>query len=188
MFQLEILGRALRWLREDRGMKQDDVAQTAGITRPMLSAYERGRVQPTLDTLDRLLRALDCDLNALSQALKIVTSMGKVGRKHLTATADGEAHGSTDAADRPDTGKGDGKGTHRGLTLVTDNLESGPAVAAGSGERAPFTFDGLERVGGSLDPDEEAAFHELLAVQRRWLLTLRRSMIRQMRAEPSASP
>jgi len=98
MFQLEVLGKALRWLREDRGMKQDDVAQVAGITRPMLSAYERGRVQPTLDTLDRLLGALECDLTALSQALKIVNSMGKVGRKPLDEA--GAAPARAEAGDR----------------------------------------------------------------------------------------
>src|SRR5882672_990497 len=37
------LGQALRWLRERHGRKQYQVADTAGITKGMLSSYETGR-------------------------------------------------------------------------------------------------------------------------------------------------
>ncbi len=66
------LGRAVRWLRERQGKKQYLVADTAGVTKGMLSAYETGRQKPSLDTLEKLLTALDCDLHDLHNAIQIV--------------------------------------------------------------------------------------------------------------------
>jgi transcriptional regulator with XRE-family HTH domain len=66
------LGPALRWLRDRRGRKQYQVANAAGITKGMLSAYETGRQRPSLDTLDKVLETLGCDLNDLHNALRIV--------------------------------------------------------------------------------------------------------------------
>jgi transcriptional regulator with XRE-family HTH domain len=66
------LGRALRWLRDRQGKRQYQVADTAGITKAMLSAYETGKQKPSLDTLEKILSALECDLNDLHNALQIV--------------------------------------------------------------------------------------------------------------------
>lgn len=66
------LGQALRWLRERQVRKQYQVASAAGITKGMLSAYETGRQRPSLETLDKLLETLGCDLNDLHNALQIV--------------------------------------------------------------------------------------------------------------------
>lgn len=66
------LGQALRWLRERQSRKQYRVAHDAGITKGMLSAYETGRQRPSLETLDKLLETLGCDLNDLHNALQIV--------------------------------------------------------------------------------------------------------------------
>ncbi|MBV8201022.1 MAG: helix-turn-helix transcriptional regulator [Acidobacteria bacterium] len=66
------LGQALRWLRERQARKQYQVASAAGITKGMLSAYETGRQRPSLETLDKLLETLGCDLNDLHNALQIV--------------------------------------------------------------------------------------------------------------------
>jgi transcriptional regulator with XRE-family HTH domain len=54
------VGAALRRIRFERGTYQNRVADFAGITKAMLSAYERGRQCPSLSTLVRLLKALDC--------------------------------------------------------------------------------------------------------------------------------
>ena len=59
------LGRALRWLRDRQGKRQYQVADAAGITKAMLSAYETGKQKPSLDTLEKILVALECDLNDL---------------------------------------------------------------------------------------------------------------------------
>lgn len=66
------LGRAIRWLRDRQNKRQYQVADAAGITKAMLSAYETGKQKPSLDTLEKILTALECDLNDLHKALQIV--------------------------------------------------------------------------------------------------------------------
>jgi transcriptional regulator with XRE-family HTH domain len=93
---LKGLGPALRWLRDRRGRKQYQVANSAGITKGMLSAYETGRQRPSLDTLDKVLDTLGCNLNDLHNALRIVN--GEPGgfvrpdsrRDPLAVSANGE--------------------------------------------------------------------------------------------------
>ena len=43
--------------REAAGLSKADLAERAGTSRPTLSAYEHGRVSPTLDTVERVLEA-----------------------------------------------------------------------------------------------------------------------------------
>lgn len=43
--------------REAAGLSKADLAERAGTSRPTLSAYEHGRVSPTLDTVERILAA-----------------------------------------------------------------------------------------------------------------------------------
>jgi HTH-type transcriptional regulator / antitoxin HipB len=75
------LGRALRWLRDRQGKRQYQVADAAGITKAMLSAYETGKQKPSLDTLEKILVALDCDLNDLHNALQIVNERPEAIRR-----------------------------------------------------------------------------------------------------------
>jgi XRE family transcriptional regulator, regulator of sulfur utilization len=49
-------------LREQRGMTQESLATPARIHRVSLANIERGAKQPTLDTLDRIARALHVSL------------------------------------------------------------------------------------------------------------------------------
>lgn len=57
------------------------MADTAGITKAMLSAYETGKQKPSLDTLEKILEALDCDLNDLHNALQIVNERPEAIRR-----------------------------------------------------------------------------------------------------------
>ncbi len=75
------LGRALRWLRDRQGKRQYQVADAAGITKGMLSAYETGKQKPSLDTLEKILAALECDLNDLHNALQIVNERPEAIRR-----------------------------------------------------------------------------------------------------------
>lgn len=50
-------GEILRRARTAAGMSQRGVAERAGVTQPEVSAYENGRRQPTLPTLQRLVAA-----------------------------------------------------------------------------------------------------------------------------------
>ena len=52
------LGKALRWLRAKQDKRQYQVAELAGITKAMLSAYETGKQRPSLETLEKIMEAL----------------------------------------------------------------------------------------------------------------------------------
>ncbi|HXU33381.1 MAG TPA: helix-turn-helix transcriptional regulator [Thermoanaerobaculia bacterium] len=75
------LGRSLRWLRDRQGKRQYQVADSAGITKAMLSAYETGKQKPSLDTLEKILEALGSDLAELHNALQIVNERPPTGRR-----------------------------------------------------------------------------------------------------------
>lgn len=75
------LGRALRWLRDRQSKRQYQVADAAGITKAMLSAYETGKQKPSLDTLEKILEALEGDLNDLHNALQIVNERPEAIRR-----------------------------------------------------------------------------------------------------------
>jgi len=63
------VGHALRRLRLERRLLSKQVASRAGITRPMLSRYEHGHQQPTLTTLVKILRVLDCSAEDFGKRL-----------------------------------------------------------------------------------------------------------------------
>jgi transcriptional regulator with XRE-family HTH domain len=63
------VGAALRRLRRERRLLSKQVASRAGITIPMLSRYEHGRQQPTLATLVKILRVLDCSAEDFGRRL-----------------------------------------------------------------------------------------------------------------------
>lgn len=66
------LGKALRWLRARRDLRQYQVAEAAGVTKAMLSAYETGKQKPSLETLEKILDGLGVNLGDLYHALLIV--------------------------------------------------------------------------------------------------------------------
>lgn len=51
--------------RESAGLSKTDLAERARTSRPTLSAYEHGRVSPTLDTAERILAAAGHRLTAM---------------------------------------------------------------------------------------------------------------------------
>jgi transcriptional regulator with XRE-family HTH domain len=54
-------GAALRCIRKQRGMTQEDVSDGADIDRTLPSLYERGMRSPTLIALFEIARALDVE-------------------------------------------------------------------------------------------------------------------------------
>jgi transcriptional regulator with XRE-family HTH domain len=72
MPRFENIGKALRLLREKQGKSQKDLAQSAGITSAMLSNYETGEKQPSLDSLGKVLDALGLYLGKIDDALDMV--------------------------------------------------------------------------------------------------------------------
>ena len=64
------LGPALRLLRRHRRLVQRELAERAGVTVAMVSAYERGRRLPSVRTLLLLLAALGADFGSLHKAIE----------------------------------------------------------------------------------------------------------------------
>lgn len=59
----------LRSARQKSGMTQHELAEAAGVSQQVISAYETGRREPTLPTLLRLVRATGLDLRFRLEAL-----------------------------------------------------------------------------------------------------------------------
>lgn len=53
------LGRAVRFLRETKKLSQRDLAGTSGIDATEISRLEKGKSNPTHETLQRLAKGLD---------------------------------------------------------------------------------------------------------------------------------
>lgn len=64
------LGRALRTLREERELTQEDAAYEAGITPGSLSRIETAVSNPTWTTVERIASALDVSLVELGAAVE----------------------------------------------------------------------------------------------------------------------
>ena len=64
----------LRELRSERGLRLKDVAQTAGISVPYLSDLERGRTNPSLETLQTLAGAYDITVHDLLESVEFYGS------------------------------------------------------------------------------------------------------------------
>ena len=72
MVPVEHLGRALAVLREKRHDTQEDVARNAGVTPSMVSNYERGKEKPSIESLWKILSAMNCSFVDLEAALRFV--------------------------------------------------------------------------------------------------------------------
>jgi transcriptional regulator with XRE-family HTH domain len=51
-----VAGHLVRMARERAGMSQGQLAKASGVAQPLISRYEAGWVQPSLPTLQRLIR------------------------------------------------------------------------------------------------------------------------------------
>lgn len=82
------LGPTIVTLRERAGLSQKELAARAGITPAMLSNYETGVKAPSLQSLGRILDALDVYLGTLDDALDLVNS--RPPRRRATSDPRGE--------------------------------------------------------------------------------------------------
>ncbi|MEM9290430.1 MAG: helix-turn-helix transcriptional regulator [Acidobacteriota bacterium] len=72
MVPIEKLGRALAVLREKHRKTQEEVATAASVTASMISNYERGKEKPSLESLWKILTAMNCTLIDLEASLRLV--------------------------------------------------------------------------------------------------------------------
>jgi len=56
---MSMIGARIRQLREQRGLSQGDIEQSAGLLRCYISRVENGHTVPSLETLERFAAALD---------------------------------------------------------------------------------------------------------------------------------
>lgn len=59
------VGKSLKEIRNDRGLRQEDIALLLGIKRQTLSSYERGVTFPDIFTLVRIADILNISLDEL---------------------------------------------------------------------------------------------------------------------------
>lgn len=66
------LGKALVYLRNRRELTATEVSERSGVTKPMLSGYERNINRPSVETLAKILHGLGADFTELDDALAVV--------------------------------------------------------------------------------------------------------------------
>jgi transcriptional regulator with XRE-family HTH domain len=139
----------------------------------MLSAYETGRQRPSLETLDKILDTLGCDLNDLHNALRIVNGepggivRSEVRRGPWPAPGGTGAVEASGAAGGPEVNVYEAlglseqlpeqeeralsemlQGFHRLLRFLHTGMEGGrPAEGTGEGAAPPNGTDEPERGG-----------------------------------------
>lgn len=59
------VGKNIRKIRVQKGLTQEKLAETAGISVDFLSLIERGRSAPSLHSLERLANALDVKVEVI---------------------------------------------------------------------------------------------------------------------------
>jgi DNA-binding XRE family transcriptional regulator len=59
------IGEAIKYLRAKRGMSQDALAETVGVSRQAISNWENGKTQPDADTLAKLGALFDVSVDSI---------------------------------------------------------------------------------------------------------------------------
>ena len=70
MLDANTVGAVIQKCREEKGLSQEVVSGLAGIGRTHLSAIERGKRKPTLETFFKLAEALDIPPSQLMQRIE----------------------------------------------------------------------------------------------------------------------
>jgi transcriptional regulator with XRE-family HTH domain len=60
-----IIGERLRWLREEKKFSQGDIEEKTGLLRCYVSRVENGHTVPSVETLEKMARALEIPLYRL---------------------------------------------------------------------------------------------------------------------------
>ena len=74
----------LREIRESRGMSQQDLAETSGITKRMIQAYEQGYRDingAKLSTLLTLVNVLNCSIDQIVTDDALIIQLGEYERR-----------------------------------------------------------------------------------------------------------
>lgn len=81
-------GKALRKLRKQAKLSQENLAQKAGLDRTYISLLELGQRSPTLSTMLSISRALEVTLVQLAMAIE--ASLARGDERHSSQTPSGD--------------------------------------------------------------------------------------------------
>ena len=73
------LGQAIRNLRKDQGLTQQDLAERAGVSAQWLSGAENGKPTVEVGLVFRVLRALGCSLSIADEPVDILAMVPHSG-------------------------------------------------------------------------------------------------------------
>jgi XRE family transcriptional regulator, regulator of sulfur utilization len=59
------LGKNLKEIREEKGVTQDNIAMSLGVSRGFISKIENGKTNPTLSTMTKIAKALNVTTDEL---------------------------------------------------------------------------------------------------------------------------
>lgn len=97
-----MLGKNLQFLRKHKGLSQQELADQFSIPRSTLGDYERGKTEPSIDSIIRFSRFFNCNIdNLLKHKLyneELHLSLGE-SVKVLAITVDNENHGNIELVD-----------------------------------------------------------------------------------------
>jgi HTH-type transcriptional regulator / antitoxin HipB len=61
--RMELLGRMIKMTRQERDLKQQELGDLVGVQKSQISKLENGSNSATIDTLIRVFKALNADIN-----------------------------------------------------------------------------------------------------------------------------
>jgi transcriptional regulator with XRE-family HTH domain len=92
MRAIQRFGKQLQRLRVDRGLTQEQLAVTAGLTRTFVTRMELGQYDPVLSTLVRLAKALRVSVTELLGESVSPSQWWQVGEHRFPTREEAEEH------------------------------------------------------------------------------------------------
>ena len=96
MRAIQRFGKQLQRLRTRRGLTQEQLAVTAGLSRSFLTRLELGQHDPSLSTLVRVAKALRVSVTELLGESVSASRWWQVGQDRFTTREDAEDHARTE--------------------------------------------------------------------------------------------
>ena len=81
------IGKNLKQLREQKGLKQEQLAELLFVTRQTVSNYENGRSRPDIETLMKIAELLETDVNHILYGPPVPEDKRRAHRQLIFATA-----------------------------------------------------------------------------------------------------
>jgi transcriptional regulator with XRE-family HTH domain len=95
MRAIQRFGKHLQRLRTSRGLTQEQLAVTAGLTRTFVTRMELGQYDPSLSTLVRLAKALRVSVTELLGESVSASQWWQVGEDRFATRQEAEDHART---------------------------------------------------------------------------------------------